>query len=473
MDYYCAFEAMNLNNLFADCHDLSATRGGGLAVLKIGDRVARELDTTPISSSASQGLIRVKGESAEAVETRVREILGGLDLLEHATVAVAACEAGEGDDGQFQRRIATLKTRMRWEQMRAPSVVYPTLSGKRVCSFDRVRPATHDNPDPKDETRPYLSAFTYERRRFGRDQKRSLLERILNLSGKRLQIISDLNELSDAARESLGNAAGKIAVLRFDGNDFGKKAEACKTEGDLAAFSRARQEEQERFIRELVLSDEGAWIKDGKIRLEVLVYGGDEVTIVTPAWLGWKALRAFYSQHFESGITYSAGVVFCHSNAPIHSIKKLASELTDQAKDRAKPRNHNEKGDFAAYQVLESFDSIGRRLPEWMEERYPASAGGPNRAILGRDEICCIDKNMGHWRSAFSKRKLYELADAIRDNDRSWLDLDLAGVLKNLLESKGSAPEAVRDGIEKLYSAAGIMAFLHILELWDYVGGEQ
>lgn len=92
-----------------------------------------------------------------------------------------------------------------------------------------------------------------------------------------------------------------------------------------------------------------------------MVYGGDEVTFITPAWLGWKALRAFYREAEDwapvklvevEHLTYSAAVVFCHHNAPIHAIKELACELADQAKERAL-KEFKRKNNFAACQVLE------------------------------------------------------------------------------------------------------------------------
>ena len=66
MKFLCAMEAVNLDNLFGDCEDLNTTRGGSLAVLWVGDEVARRLGdkvVRVISSGSSQGLLLVKARA--------------------------------------------------------------------------------------------------------------------------------------------------------------------------------------------------------------------------------------------------------------------------------------------------------------------------------------------------------------------------------------------------------------------------
>jgi hypothetical protein len=461
--FLCAFEAVNLDNLFSDCHDLSTTRGGGLAVLRLGEAVAKVLSAESeielISASASHGIMIVSGASAESVEDRVRRIVNGLPLMNHATVMVAACDHHEDE---FNIRLAQLKTRIRWAQMQSPSVVYPELHGHRVCQIDGIRPASRTEHRLKDKNKTELSAFTHERRQLGRDQKRALVD---------FPVVSDLNQIGDPGPLKVGNAAGKIAVLRFDGNGFGKTVESCG-KSELKAFSQGRVAEQKNFVESLVAGPE--WFTPaGEARLEVVVYGGDEVTIIVPAWLGWRALRTFYSQKFDSGITYGGGLVFCHSNAPIHSIKQLANELTDKAKEYAEqsPSRGNAKGNYAVYQPLESFDAIGRELDVWMAKRYPPAVGGLQAAILGIEEISILADQMSYWKKAMSKRKLYKVVgEILRGDPKPWSPAELNRELQSLLEAKGSSIENLVGPIRTLHDRLGKAAFLHILELWDYVG---
>jgi hypothetical protein len=460
----CAVEAVNLNTLMIE-HDLSTARGGGLAVLKIGDGVAEIPGAKLVSSGASQGLIILDAQSAASAEKKVREQLKTLHLMEHATVMVAACEAGDEKDDKFQQRVDVLKSQIHWDQMRSPALVYPKLEGRNVCEIDGVRPASEQSSG--------LSAFTHGRRKFGRTKKKSLLKEILRDEWQDFTVVSDLNKLADATGLNVGNAAGKIAVLRFDGNDFEKRFRECDTPDRLTKFGATRVEEQEDYIRSLLREKPAQWLTSNEIRLEIVVYGGDEVQIIVPAWLGWKALRAFYSRKFDDGISYSGGLVFCHAKAPIHSIKRLANDLTDRAKDYAKESTKRgaKKGNFVLYQPLESFDAIGGDLDEWMDKRYPKQAGSTEGALLAIEEIKLLDDNMSYWKKAFSKRKLYDLAgEILKGSADPWSPQVLHAKLEKLLDAKGSSLEKISGPISQLHDKLGKAAFLHILELWDYTG---
>src|SRR5438105_11302315 len=90
MKYLCSLEAMNLDNMFRDCQDLSTIRGGGLSILNIAQVVRKALNADPISEGASQGLLIVESESAEKAEASVRGVLEGVEILKHATIMVSA-----------------------------------------------------------------------------------------------------------------------------------------------------------------------------------------------------------------------------------------------------------------------------------------------------------------------------------------------------------------------------------------------
>src|ERR1035441_5527728 len=112
----------------------------------------------------------------------------------------------------------------------------------------------------------------------------------------------------------------------------------------------------------------------------------------------------------DQQLTYSGGVVFCHRNAPIHAIKKLASDLGEQAKNRAKKKAGG-KGNFAIYQALESFDSIGEDVEGFLGRRYGFTEG--RGVFLGLEEVALIEDNMEYWRATLSRRKLHTLAQGL------------------------------------------------------------
>jgi hypothetical protein len=462
-------EAVNLDNLFGDCQDLSTTRGGGLAVLRIAESVASDLSAQKVSMGSSQGLLLIEGQSASEVEQRVRASLANSPLLEYATIMVKACEY---DAAKFAQQKSDLKTAMRRSQMRSPSVVYPKLYDSQVCDVDKVRPGLERSDL---EEKKCQSDFTYDRRKHGRGQKRALLKRILGTDYREFDVVSEFAEMADD-QGRYGNLGKKLAVLRFDGNDFGEVGDACVTPELSLKFSQTTQAQQEEFFRKLIDGNPEWWTNDylPKLRLEIVVYGGDEVTFITPAWLGWKALKAFYD-HVQAWpplelpnqsrqLTYSSGLVFCHEKAPIHAIKKLASGLCDQAKDRAK-NEHQTKGNFAVYQALESFDAIGEDLDDFLKRRYQFSDG--RGVCLGTEDIALLEDNMNYWRETLSRRRLHALAWAIEGGKPRE---DIEKEVRNLVESK--SPQSVKAVAEvnALRSRLGDAALLHILELWDYAG---
>lgn len=469
MTFLCALEAVNLDNLFGDCQDLSTTRGGGLAVLRIAESVATDLSARTVSMGSSQGLLLIEGQSTSEVEQRVRASLAKSPLLKYATVMVKACEY---DAAKFAQQRADLKAAMRWSQMRSPSVVYPKLCGSQVCDIDKVRPARH-RPDLRKKA--YQSDFTYDRRTHGRDEKRALLKRIL-AADYPVDVVSEFSEMAADPEGQFGNLGKKLAVLRFDGNGFGKVGDGCVTPELSLKFSQTTQGQQEEFFRKLISGVPAWWTKDypPKLRLEIVVYGGDEVTFIAPAWLGWKALKAFY-EHVQASpplelpnlsqpLTYSAGLVFCHDKAPIHAVKKLASGLCDQAKDRAE-NEHGAKGNFVVYQALESFDAIGEDLDDFLEKRYLFTKG--RGVCLGIEEIALLEDNMNYWQATLSRRKLHALAWAL---ERGKAPEDIGKEVRNLVESKSPQSEKAVAEVNALRSRLGDAALLHILELWDYAG---
>ena len=457
MKLLCAVEAMNLSNLFGDCHDLSATRGGGLAVLKFAQEIAKSLHVAPVFTGASQGLFVLEASSPEEAEALIEAELAKVDFLEHVVISVAT---EEEDTFDFVAQRARLKARQRWDQMQRPSVVYPRLEELDVCKTDRVRPAHRTAQLPNE------SSFTRQRRELGREKKHSLVQELLKEAVPAdFGVVNDLTELSkDATR---GNLNEKIALIRMDGNGFGNVAQACENKEALRRFSEEVRLQQEGFIRHLVATnpDVGWWTQERKLRLEIVIYGGDEVMLIVPAWAGWKALRCFYDV-LPSGRTYSGGIVFCHHNSPIHAIKDLSSDLADIAK-KSKPKDNK-----VACQVLETFDSIGEDAADYFKRRYAfAPASKPDAHLWTLDSIVLVDENMSLWRATMAKRKLHKAVALLLEQGtikRKELEEEVAG----LFESLGDSRAPGRVALQKLVDTHGDAAFVHVLDLWDYVAPE-
>src|SRR5439155_23707913 len=138
----------------------------------------------------------------------------------------------------------------------------------------------------------------------------------------------------------------------------------CPTPDLLSSFDHTVKNYRRQALTALLHSMHTPQEKDlwtsprGYYRLETLLWGGDELIWVVPAWQGWKILSLFYRQSTNwnfaaQPLTHAAGMVFCHHNAPIHSITALAKTLAEVAKEKSRDQN------LFAYLVLESFDHVG------------------------------------------------------------------------------------------------------------------
>lgn len=118
---------------------------------------------------------------------------------------------------------------------------------------------------------------------------------------------------------------------------------------------------------------------DKLLRFETLLYGGDDMTFVVPAWLGWWLALAFFAYSGDWSVAYrdketektekapmqfSAGLVFASYKTPIRALKKVASDLCRIAKD---------SGSGLEIEVLESVEP-----PE-------EGISGSRRQLLGED----------------------------------------------------------------------------------------
>jgi hypothetical protein len=220
---------------------------------------------------------------------------------------------------------------------------------------------------------------------------------------------------------------GKIAVLVADGDKFGKMIgmlkEACGAVEGQRAFTLGVEAAMTKIVSGLVLDleamlslDEQSWRaaaipreesyrhrKERRhlqgynplLRFETLLYGGDDLTFVVPAWLGWWLARRFFAlvegceiayQPRNGGdkksvpLQFSAGLVFAPAKSPIRALKGLALELCHLAKER---------GGGLEIEALESLEppsggvaGLRTRLfgPQWRD------SGGSRMTTL-RDEV--------------------------------------------------------------------------------------
>jgi hypothetical protein len=472
--YYLRLEAVNLGNFIFDTNDLSTLRGGGLLLLRAVDNVqSRFRELTPISTGASSGLFEFDADenTAESVKQKVSDFLSNDWRFRHATFVVDVLPASN----DFRADREKLLARNRWQQLQAPTVIFPeTASTAGVCKIDLVRPAVY-RKNLKGETDVWISPSVHQRRRYGVRMKHHFYqEELRQLPDNQLDLQTFSNFSRDftelAEDKTQGNLNGKLAIIYLDGNSFGKIQQDCKTAKELREFDHYIKTCRRLFLRDLLTamqSDEAWYFLDNgtpRYRLETLLWGGDELMLAVPAWKGLETLQRFFQSSKDwkiagEKLTHAAGVVFCHSNAPIHRITHLAKHLAEECK--AKSRKEN----LVAYEVLESFDHAGLELGDFRKERRPLG--------LSPEELLWHGENTGDIQA-----HLYALKEALPKGRvhgwvRKWLSGEKTGkFVRDELQKAIRALPAARQSVEqalaqKLHPLE--TAVLHLLALWDYL----
>ena len=484
--YYLRIEGVNFDSFVLDTNHIKIIRGGSLMLLNSVDWLAEKFpDLKKITAGASWGLFSFHADNDYQAGQLLRDARAAFNTdkhYKHATMTLAVQPAG-GDSDYSQTR-SQLEALSRWEQMQSPTVAIPTRpepsNNHGACQLDKLRPATKTaslRRDGGSKKAPISASCRVRWEVDGKERKpknehgsgqkqfKSFYEKRTDIQG--LSFTEDLNELSDDKRRN--NLHGKMAVVYLDGNHFGKLArDSCFNEAKQREFDqKLREKYQNGALKTLLteIKDDPAWKNGNKIRLETLLWGGDEIIWVAPAWKGWWLLARFFQitneppwEIDDKPLTHGAGLVFCHHNAPIQPILGLARELGDLAK--ANDRKNNR----AAYQVLESFDHTGADLSAVREQRWPLKDA--STMILDGNAMISVENVMQEIKaSELPKRQLYRIATIAQSDPYEAEDL-----AKKLQQEADITPKI--DELERCFGA-GLATWLHLLELWDYVGLEE
>ncbi|HYH63675.1 MAG TPA: hypothetical protein VD866_03160 [Urbifossiella sp.] len=366
--YVLRVEGVNHANVIDDTDDLSTRRGGGLMLLYAVRQLAPSFpELTPQATGASVGLFTLDAAddgAAEAVAERVRRHFHDDDLeyplndaatrtghlpLRHGTFVVDVVRA----DGSAVERATAAN---RWRQWQEPTVslagVWDAAAGE--CWQNCVRPAVRGRQLRKDRQHDVCESV-YRRHEYGREQRQRFYPEVIGVDADFTDTFEGISDRTGLAPHPTHN---KLAVFYADGNKFGAigREKLAAGMGEYKEWSDALQNHHKKLLAGLVThaKDDPAWLNGGAIRLETLLWGGDELLWVVPGWKGWELVERFFGQPHtvqERPLTYAAGLVFCGTRTPIHNVVTLAHRLADEAK---KAR----EGHSLAYEVLESFDDI-------------------------------------------------------------------------------------------------------------------
>ncbi|MEI9814363.1 MAG: hypothetical protein WDO18_17750 [Acidobacteriota bacterium] len=460
MSTYLRIEGVNLDALIFDTQDLNTIRGGSLLLLNVaGDvrEILRPEEHEVLIAAASIGLFILPDDGdANAIRQEVDDW-----ILKKYPFATFVVDVVQGDNFPAARSLAHAKNR--WRQMQSPSVVYPEPGEREgVCELDKVRPVSVSvNETDAKKGKREQSAASHVRRTYGRTQKQHFYAAQTSLKTLR-QFAFGMDEIAGNSPQ-WGNLHDKIGLLYFDANKIGKQSAECLVAPQRQkAFSDKLRGLQSAFLRTVLqrIQDDPLWLNDNKIRLETLLWGGDETLFVVPAWKAWEFAQWFYdffAPHARDAelqgvhLTFSGGLVFAHHNSPIHALKDLAKDLAQVVKDtmgKHSGTNH------IAYQVLESFDSVGSDLEEFIHSRFR----NPMELCLSPEALNALAGGMSRWRETVPRRQLQRQLKAPGESTS-------LKKLKDVLDTD--------EAFLVLQGATGPHAcWIHMAELWDYVSPE-
>ena len=489
--YYIQVEAVNFSNFVFDTNDISTIRGGSFILLdsikKITEKFKDKIKS--ISTAASIGLYSFDG-SEEEKDKIIKEINEFLEENTSGYATFVIADVVVKEDNQFQKYMEELKSILRKKQWQQLTVRIPEfLETDQECYLDGWRPANEDYNLEKDEK---ISPMTAYRREKGRDIKHKLFKELLSDIQDENLCAQDLSLL--ATDKTKGNLNGKIAFIHIDGNNFGKiRRKTCNSEENRTKFDQVIQDEfRIPFLKKLLekaKTDPAFLTKDSKgkeaLRLEILLWGGDEIIIVVPAWNAWKVLDLYYEQakilKFNNiFLTQRASVIFCHHNAPILHIRNLAENYLYIAKDsilescETKGFGLNiphEYGDAFHYLVLKSFDMTTNNLKQFLSNYYSSNTRHENYShkdfLLTYEKYSKFKEKFILVRNNISREKIRKIILTYHDEDDEKRNQSIEDSIKLVPKDER---EKIHKALTELASAFNSASYWYILnDLWDLI----
>lgn len=470
--YYLRVEAVNFNYFIYDTDKIQPMRGGSYLLLEaindLANRKFNGINLNRVMTGASIGLFSFKLEAGvkhEDIASKVREYL--LKETEgHATFVVSVLRS----TGNFEQDIETITAMNRWQQFQQPTLVLPEEASREKCFYDGIRPGFEDN---KHEGKKTLSKSVSFRRDRGQELRSKIYSRIL-CNKLTIEFTDNLEELSKNTDK--GNLNGKMAFIYFDGNKFTKIRKAlCKDEKSLKNFSECVESYRKQFLSKLIhkAQAEPDFKNNGAIRIETLLWGGDEFEIIVPAWKGWEVLQLFYesmanAQFNGVQLTHAGGIIFSNHKAPIRQIRDMARKLGDMAKDKLpsdfRSLTHNEH-DIAHYLIMESFDTVGPDLEHFVKHYYGACYGD---FVLTPVRVKKINTALTLMKSrGFPHKKVFEIIRVLKSGtfDPNKINKIFEKSLSEV-EKGDDVRSAIKNAIDDNYDR-----WLMLADLWDFVGG--
>lgn len=419
--------------------------GNAAATILAQEAASNGCKVDTIFSGASQALFRIDAPREDEARSLVSALVRELETIGNDPGAVERAAdtadpvppfahmrfvtglAPEGTDRA--QAIREAHGRARLAQMRGDYRRPPAFTGAAppsdICKLDRRRPADHRTPltaaqvaslsvaDIDSGARSVPSSrSTHARRSYGRAARQRFYlghSAALGWSDREagrfrfVENFHDMVEWPDSVVPQPGlSVQGKLAVFYADGNGFGAIRDRMGGD-DRALTTFAEQSEQLMvgrvlrssigFLTEIASSPDAAVRaraareveRASELRFEVLLFGGDEVCWVAPAWLGLDLVRRFFdavkdAQVETHPLTFGSGLVLAPYKMPVADSRQLAQEAAQLAKRAG--------GNRVAIQAFESVEPPAgglERMRDTLLGGADASAQASALSIAGEE----------------------------------------------------------------------------------------
>lgn len=518
--YFFRAEAANMTPTMYDTSDISTIRGAGFYLLDRIHSLSREIEFQSglVTEGASAAVFKFNTDNPGAIREKMltflynnfeKQDISGKQVKSRVLPEMTFIVEFIEHKNSFQETMAELQGKIRVSQMQNPTIrIFPetlTSSGKskdgKTRTFDalnRVLPARET-----DTKKGEVSEFTKARRREGIYLRRKIYSELLekhDIPETMLKFTDNLEELSKDPAQ--GNLNGKIAYIYIDGNKFGK-LQGSLDEKALKEFDTALDTFKKEFLFRLIqyALENTNFLFNGNgnnsIRLETLLWGGDEIKLIVPAWLGWTVANLFFQTasdldlKFENkDLTYAMGMVLTHHKNPIRNIDEVAGMLVSSAKaglkskdEQAAPQYKRVWGDKMHYIVLESLETLPQKdYQTFTKKQYKARSC--DLALSPGDMNTILNFTIALKNAEFSRSRIHKIAKAwlkkTFNEEQSEYSLSLQRGLdlcninktqKDDLFTFISNVTGTTINESKIPSEIPEMGFrwLQIAELWDYI----
>lgn len=498
-EYYARIEAVNLDYSVYDTDNISTIRGGSFMVLDAYKGLEKKVQgITELSKNASEYICTFHAQNQRYAEKTVQKLLKEIPASAKSVATfVSGIIEKTTDETQFHELIETLKFQNRIQQYQKLSFTIPEAVSRATdecelfeCELDGLRPATSQVAGGRNVSEEVKIRFQE-----GRKLKNELYKDLLGKSWKSnfqdLGISAatftkgpffskDLEELS--TNPKMGKLSGKIAFIHLDGNRFGKiRAAVSENEKEFKRFQKHIQENIRKpalkAILENAASDPDFKTRKGAIALETLLWGGDEVEWVVPAWQALNVLETFFGQAANNQVfttsgdqfylTHAAGVVFCHHNLPILQVREYANRLCDLAKNKVQrdPNNIDDTANVFSFLNMTAFDLIKGDFDKFLKDYHKPA--GINNFIIKTKALPRLKQNLISLNRLLPRNKIYELCRVIKSKNLE----DVKDVWDRILKLYPSRKHSLEKVIEEfdIIEQSDWPKFLAIADLIEYV----